>query len=261
VAGTRRIAEDHQEVVDPGLGREPPDRLGALLRGAEDEPVLEELRQGDLVGRGHPRQVGDRPVLEQRPRHRQRRGPELLLGALPVVGGPAEADGGDVRGPAGVSGRGPVVVGHAAHGGQGHQRVGDPPVPEPARAAQPAGGPCGHVQRDAAGLQRLGDDRDVVEGVHAVAEAEPVLRPGQLEDPGRLVHALGPFLPRDADSAVVHRQVAGPDAQPGPAPGELVEGGDVLGQFDGVVERGDGDGGADADPLGARGDGEGQRDR
>ena len=107
----------------------------------------------------------------------------------------------------------------------------------------------------------LGAHRQVVALVMLALEGELIGGPG-LEDDFKVLLEPAPALGVGGqEGVVVLREGAAPDAEVEPSLADVVEGGDFLGDADGVAQREQQDAKADTDAFGASGDGRGHHDR
>jgi hypothetical protein len=109
-----------------------------------------------------------------------------------------------------------------------------------------------HPGRRMRPLQRLGQQLDVIEGKVPAPEAETVLGPGLEHDVDGLAKALGAFLGRHAEGAELRRGEAAAGAPVDAATRQHVEQRHFLGEPQRMIEGGQRNRRADAQPPGAR---------
>ena len=131
----------------------------------------------------------------------------------------------------------------------------------PADDGKGLGGGDAHPYRRVRILVGLGPYRDVIALVVLALKGELLGGPG-LEDDIEVFLETAPALGVGREEGVVVlREGAAADAEVEPALADVVEGGDFLGDADGIAEGQQEHAEADADALGAAGDGGGHHDR
>ena len=123
-----------------------------------------------------------------------------------------------------------------------------------------AGGPIdgalaggGHPGGGMRALAGLGQQLDVVELPVFALVADAFVGPARQHDLDGFAEALGALGHGDAEGLELDPGEAAAGAEVDPAAGEMVEQRDLLGEAQGVVERGQGDGGADPEAPGLGG--------
>ena len=164
-----------------------------------------------------------------------------------LVGLPAVAGGGE---PLAIEGH--VLAELRQRGGRGARIDGQPRVADVGEALRAV---HGHADGRMRTLHGPRDHRQLLDVVEGAPIAEALLRPGEADDLQRLVEARAVLGQRDPEAVELAGNGAPPHAELEPSPGEDVGDGRLLRAGEGMVERQEGDGGADADARRPRGDG------